>query len=251
MGVWCESGSIYGGWWAVSDYFKRFDRGGAAYPSATRLRLLTYLQLLKRTSKRRHDWGNVGTANARGLGVGWAGGAVRGRRARARIHSRAHARGARCVRRRAWTMRGHARHARRGASSHCAGRGCNVNKTNNQRMDGERTSLAGHGRCVVVLVFEGHTGGCVRVTLHVFPRGAVRGRAPVVRPRERRAFDDFLAVLAPPVRVVIRHGAIWCWCFRPGGMSSLLGVDAGARKWAEGVPGVESRGRCGSATQSV
>jgi hypothetical protein len=139
----------------------------------------------------------------------------------------------------------------RGASSHCAGRGCNVNKTNNQRMDGERTSLAGHGRCVVVLVFEGHTGGCVRVTLHVFPRGAVRGRAPVVRPRERRAFDDFLAVLAPPVRVVIRHGAIWCWCFRPGGTSSLLGVDAGARKWAEGVPGVESRGRCGSATQSV
>ena len=96
------------------------------------------------------------------------------------------------------------RRASRGASlEQRAGRGP-VN-TSNPTTSGTRTSLAGDGRVVVVLVLEGHRVGCVGIALHVLARGAVRGRAPVVGAGEGRALDDFLPVLPPAVGVVAGH----------------------------------------------
>ena len=65
-----------------------------------------------------------------------------------------------------------------------------------------RTSLAGHGFLVVVLALVGDVVGVVGVALDVLARGAVGRGAAVVRPREGRALDYLLPVLAPAVSVV-------------------------------------------------
>ena len=65
-----------------------------------------------------------------------------------------------------------------------------------------RTSPAGHGFIVVVLALVGDVVGIVGVALDVLARGAVGRGAAIVRPREGRALDYLLPVLAPAVSIV-------------------------------------------------
>lgn len=127
------------------------------------------------------------------------------------------------------------RRASRGASlEQRAGRGP-VN-TSNPTTSGTRTSLAGDGRVVVVLVLESHRVGRVGIALHVLARGAVRGRAPVVGAGEGRALDDFLPVLPPAVGVVAGHreGGRTAGAFSASG---LLARCTGVRSGGCGVRG--------------
>jgi len=110
-----------------------------------------------------------------------------------------------------WTPRGNAppraRARRRGrprrARRRVVDRGRGTTRFRDRRTEGRTVRVSSRRRLlVVVLALVRQRRQQRRVALDVLPRRAVRARASVVRPRERRAFDDFLAVFPPSVPVV-------------------------------------------------